>query len=196
MDFITTGYYKSYLARMFQFDWTKVCLIMIASAVFFLIVYTVTQWRYLSFGGVGVCLLLGVYMGCIAGLTLYNREPNGVHKVNLDLFWSYRSYFETGSTIRIVEDICNIAMLIPFGILVPMLLRWTRNFFAFIVYDVAFTVFIECMQYYTTRGLFELDDIFNNAVGGMIGFIIFCICFSFIREFRKLVCRRNMCRQY
>lgn len=181
---------------MFQFDWTKVCLIMIASAVFFLIVYTLTQWRYLSFAGVGVCLLLGVYMGCVAGLTLYNREPSGIHKVNFDLFWSYRSYFETGSTIRIVEDICNIVMLIPFGILVPMLLRWTRKFSVFIVYDIAFTVFIECMQYYTTRGLFELDDIFNNAVGGMVGFIIFCILFSFIREFRKLFCRRSVCRQY
>ena len=159
MDFITAGDYKNYLARMFQFDWTKVCLVMIASAIFFLLIYTITQWKYLSFRGIGVCMLLGVYMGCVAGVTLYNRTPSGVHRVNLELFWSYREYFETGSKIRIVENVCNIVMLVPFGILVPLLLRWTRNFVVFFFCDLAFTVFIEGMQYYTTRGLFELDDI-------------------------------------
>ncbi len=169
MDFITAGDYKNYLARMFQFDWTKVCLVMIASAIFFLLIYTITQWKYLSFRGIGVCMLLGVYMGCVAGVTLYNRTPSGVHRVNLEiytitqwkylsfrgigvcmllgvymgcvagvtlynrtpsgvhrvnleLFWSYREYFETGSKIRIVENVCNIVMLVPFGILVPLLL--------------------------------------------------------------------------
>ena len=131
MDFITAGDYKNYLARMFQFDWTKVCLVMIASAIFFLLIYTITQWKYLSFRGIGVCMLLGVYMGCVAGVTLYNRTPSGVHRANLDLFWSYREYFETGSKIRIVENVCNIVMLVPFGILVPLLLRWTRNFVVF-----------------------------------------------------------------
>ena len=161
MDFITAGDYKNYLARMFQFDWTKVCLIMIASAIFFLLIYTITQWKYLSFQGICVCMLLGVYMGCVAGVTLYNRTPTGVHRANLDLFWSYRAYFETGSKIRIVED-----------------------------------VFIEGMQYYTTRGLFELDDIFNNALGGIAGFLIFSMIYMVIRDCRRLFCRRHMCREY
>lgn len=196
MDFITAGDYKNYLARMFQFDWTKVCLIMIASAIFFLLIYTITQWKHLNFWGICVCMLLGVYMGCVAGVTLYNRTPTGVHRANLDLFWSYRAYFETGSRIRIVEGVCNIVMLVPFGILVPILLRWTRNFAVFFLCDLAFTVFIEGMQYYTTRGLFELDDIFNNALGGVAGFLIFSIIYTIIRDCRRLFCRRHMCREY
>ena len=119
-----------------------------------------------------------------------------MHRANLDLFWSYRAYFETGSKIRIVEDVCNIVMLVPFGILVPILFRWARDFAVFFLCDLAFTVFIEGMQYYTTRGLFELDDIFNNALGGIAGFLIFSMIYMVIRDCRRLFCRRHMCREY
>ena len=180
MDFITEGYYKDYLARMFRFDWKKVLMIMMLAAVLFFIVYLVTEWRHIHLSGLGICILVGIYMGCVAGVTLYNRTPSGTHNINLDLFWSYRAYLTSGSRIRLVEIVCNIIMFIPFGILIPMLFSWTRNFFVFMVYNAAFTVFIESAQYYTTRGLFELDDIFNNALGGMIGFFIFYIIYKFI----------------
>lgn len=168
---------KDYLTRMFQFDWKKVCFVMAVSACVFFFVYMVTCWRHLSLSGCLLCVFIGVYMGCVAGLTLFNREPTGTPRINLDLFWSYRAVLETHSSRRLVEIVCNIAMCVPFGIMIPLLLRWARNFFVFLFLDLGFTLFIETAQYYTTRGLFELDDIFNNALGGVIGFLAFYFCY-------------------
>lgn len=183
---------KDYLKRLFQFDWKWVCLIMAASAVAFFMIYVITSWRHIAFSGFLMCILVGTYMGCVAGVTLFNREPTGFTRMNLDLFWSYRTVLETHSSKVMVEIICNIAMCIPFGIMIPLLLRWTRNFFVFLLCDVAFTVFIESVQYITTRGLFELDDIFNNALGGIIGYLVFYLCYKMaegIRDFMAEIFR-------
>jgi len=183
---------KDYLKRLLQFDWKWVCLIMAASAVAFFMVYVITSWRHIAFSGFLMCILVGIYMGCVAGVTLFNREPTGFTRMNLDLFWSYRTVLETHSSKMMVEIICNIVMCIPFGIMIPLLLRWTRNFFVFLLCDVAFTVFIESVQYITTRGLFELDDIFNNALGGIIGYLVFYLCYKMaegIRDFMAEIFR-------
>ncbi len=186
MDFIFYEQ-KDYLKQMFQFNWKWVCLVMAAAAVAFFLVYVVTGWRHVAFSGFLLCILIGIYMGCVAGLTLFNREPTGTARMNLDLFWSYRAVLETHSSKRLVEIICNIAMCVPFGIMIPLLLRWTRNFFVFLLCDVAFTVFIESVQYITTRGLFELDDIFNNALGGIIGYLVFYLCYKLAEGIRDMM---------
>ena len=75
---------KDYLKRLFQFDWKWVCLIMAASAVAFFMIYVITSWRHIAFSGFLMCILVGIYMGCVAGVTLFNREPTGFTRMNLD----------------------------------------------------------------------------------------------------------------
>lgn len=178
---------KDYLKRLFEFDWKWVCVVMAASALAFFLVYVITGWRHLAFSGILLCILIGIYMGCVSGVTLFNREPTGIPRMNLDLFWSYRAVLENHSSKLFVEIICNIIMCIPFGIMIPLLLRWARNFFLFLLCDVAFTVFIESVQYITTRGLFELDDIVNNALGGIIGYFVFYLCYVIAEGIRDMM---------
>lgn len=47
------------------------------------------------------------------------------------------------------------------------------------------TLFIEVFQLLTKLGIFELDDLFHNTLGGMIGYCLFMIGYRMINKFKK-----------
>ena len=69
----------------------------------------------------------------------------------------------------------NIIAFIPFG----MLLRWARNknttFVQALLYSLGFTLVIETVQYITKLGVFDIDDIIMNTLGGVIGYCIYYV---------------------
>lgn len=56
----------------------------------------------------------------------------------------------------------NIILFIPIGILLPRKKRW-------LIFPFLFSALIETIQLIFLRGTFELDDIFNNTLGAVIG---------------------------
>ena len=77
----------------------------------------------------------------------------------------------------------NIIAFIPFG----MLLRWARNknttFVQALLYSLGFTLAIETVQYITTLGVFDIDDIIMNTLGGVIGYCIYYVTAKLIRRY-------------
>jgi len=61
-------------------------------------------------------------------------------------------------------------MLVPFGILLPLLSRRFRKFLWLVGASFLMTLVIETIQLITGYGIFDLDDIFNNVVGAIIGY--------------------------
>ena len=72
---------------------------------------------------------------------------------------------------------------IPFG----MLLRWARNknttFVQALLYSLGFTLAIETVQYITKLGVFDIDDIIMNTLGGVIGYCIYYVTAKLIRRY-------------
>jgi glycopeptide antibiotics resistance protein len=64
-------------------------------------------------------------------------------------------------------------MTVPFGILIPLLNPKIRSFMKILLSGLLFSLIIELVQYFTGRGLFEFDDLFNNTVGAIIGYLLF-----------------------
>lgn len=62
----------------------------------------------------------------------------------------------------------NIGMYIPIGVLLRKLTGWKGVFFG-----VTISCIVEVVQLLTKRGLFEFDDIFHNAIGVLIGFVVY-----------------------
>lgn len=93
-------------------------------------------------------------------------------------FSSYYEAWITRSFIGWRNILINIAMFIPFGILFPV--AWSKNIklknFALIA-GVA-TLSIEIVQYVSKKGLFEVDDLINNLIGALIGFLIWNCLFQ------------------
>ena len=94
--------------------------------------------------------------------TLMFRET-GDTRANLVLF-SYAHTFLTNWRIR-VDVINNIWLFIPFGTGLYAIFRKKR------VWGVALglSLIIELIQYFTGMGVAELDDLFGNTLGGVIG---------------------------
>lgn len=77
----------------------------------------------------------------------------------------------------------NTIAFIPFG----MLLRWARNknttFVQALLYSLGFTLAIETVQYITKLGVFDIDDIIMNTLGGVIGYCIYYVTAKLIRRY-------------
>ncbi|SFR57040.1 VanZ family protein [Anaeromicropila populeti] len=84
-------------------------------------------------------------------------------------FWCLRagntSYF-------VINFLGNIAAFVPFGFAVPLIGK-KKNFFYVLFLTIEFTIFVELLQLVLRVGSFDVDDIFLNTLGGILGYIIF-----------------------
>ena len=121
-------------------------------------------------------VFLMIHIAIVLYITLIDRIP-GERRHMLTPFWEIRNVINgTERSFYVGQIIGNLLMLMPTGFLIPSIarnkkLRW---------YHVAFTalffsIFIEITQYITGRGLIEFDDVFNNTVGSLIGFAVYCV---------------------
>ncbi|WP_169733584.1 VanZ family protein [Clostridiisalibacter paucivorans] len=125
--------------------------------------------------------LLTIYIIMFIGVTFLNRDGSFYGNANLHFLSSYREAWNTFAIRNWQFIILNILMFVPLGILLPMLhknfhnKKWTIGL-AFIL-----TLLIECVQLITGFGIFELDDIFNNLLGAVIGYGVVMGIFELIK---------------
>jgi len=70
------------------------------------------------------------------------------------------------------ENFWNIVLFVPIGLLLSLL--WKRRG-TVILTAVLFSAFLEVSQLVTRRGLFEFDDVIHNALGAVIGVLVYRI---------------------
>ena len=116
-----------------------------------------------------------LYVFFIIYETLMFRE-SGDARSNLVLF-SYADTFFQNRMIR-VEVINNVWLFIPFGIGMYRIDQKKSIFLAALL----FSILIETTQYITGLGVAEFNDVFENAMGGMIGAVLASIL---IRQIKK-----------
>ena len=69
----------------------------------------------------------------------------------------------------------NIVIFMPFGFLVPILGRKKRNFWFTSLLSFALSLAVEFIQLVTRTGCFDVDDIFLNTIGGMLGYLVYAL---------------------
>ena len=104
---------------------------------------------------------LVLYFLIIVYMTIIRKLPPGIERqLNLHLFWSYDRW--RAADIR-WQVYMNVFLFIPFG----FLLR--KRFVGTLLIVLAISTCIDLTQYIFRLGLCELDDIFHNTLGAMIG---------------------------
>ena len=103
-----------------------------------------------------------LYMLFILYMTLFVRE-SGENRLEWRLFHAYRIFFTNSGRRR--EILYNILLFVPFGAAIYKKgsRRWIRI--------ILLTIFIEATQYFFGLGYCEADDILNNSLGGMAGYL-------------------------
>ena len=108
--------------------------------------------------------ILIIYTLFILCMTLlFREETNGEH-LQLELFWSYKVIGEEW-----LQMLGNVLLFIPLGLLLKSL---GINTWLILLIGFTFSCSIELLQYVFKLGLCELDDVFHNTLGTLIGLFI------------------------
>lgn len=97
-------------------------------------------------------------------ITILNRDSGTSNTIKLDLFWGYNNPPE----YIYRDNLLNIASFVPIGVLVGLTFKKHRVLKALLV-GLLVSLVIECSQLIWSRGTFDVDDLFNNSLGALVG---------------------------
>jgi glycopeptide antibiotics resistance protein len=139
--------------------------------------YGKTMWRkvlILKKQKVVCSIVFSIYIFIVLYLTIfrfnfYYQE----RQLNLSLFTDLINVFRNvgvGEFFRLFLG--NIGWFVPFGFLLPMLLK-RKNLLITMAIGMVFSLFIETMQFILRNGVAELDDLILNTVGTAFGYLLY-----------------------
>lgn len=106
-------------------------------------------------------------------------SPYSEYHYNLVLFQEIRRFIvyreHVGTVNFLVNVFGNIFAFSPFGMMLPILSTHMQTWWKMLALSFLVTMCIECTQLVTRLGVFDVDDLFMNTLGGMIGYGLYCI---------------------
>lgn len=128
-------------------------------------------------------LILFVLYLCFLSYLLFFSETFGRtasssqnHSVNLVLFHEIRRYLVNYSTLGMISAINligNVVAFMPFGFFCPLLGKHRHSFFRTVLLGALFSLGVETVQYFSNVGSFDVDDIFLNTLGTVLGYLMY-----------------------
>jgi glycopeptide antibiotics resistance protein len=114
-------------------------------------------------------LVTAAYLGVVAGLTLTPMPQNGRDSI----LWRFVKFFERFPQTRwldfpTVEFLANVAMFLPLGLFLLLLLGRGRWWLA-ILFGVGLTVTIEFVQQFLPSRVSDPRDLAANSIGVTLG---------------------------
>ncbi len=95
-------------------------------------------------------------------------------------FVTYREYVSTGAFILNIFG--NLVVFFPVGFLIPILRTKKTGVIRIMIYSFLFSLFIESVQLVAKVGVFDVDDLFMNTLGGVIGWICYFISINIFQK--------------
>lgn len=160
-----------------------------AGVVVLAVLYGVHRKKYAGerkfpLGKAMLWLVLVGYLTVVAYATLI-RWNDGGGAYNLHLFRAWREAWNNYSAKNWANVLLNVAMFLPLGVLLPLLGKKFRKGYLAIPAGFGLSLAIELVQLVTGRGLFDVDDLFCNTLGGLIGYLTVMTLLSLFGEKRK-----------
>ena len=130
---------------------------------------------------------LAIYIVLVLFSTVFTRPKIPQFKYNIEFFWSYRWGIAERGNLMIREIILNTLMLMPIGLLTPIIYRNICKKLFLFTFLFGFTVsfVIEILQLVLKRGLCEFDDLFHNTLGVVIGYFLYWLVWKLILYWKK-----------
>lgn len=122
------------------------------------------------------------YIVFVCELTIIGRGSSHFLEMNLQPFSGYIDAWKKYSLRDLQNCIFNILMFVPLGIFLPLLFSKFKAFKRLFLVVVCATLSIETYQTLTGAGIFELDDLFNNSLGGVIGYQLYRLGASIVHH--------------
>lgn len=113
-------------------------------------------------------LLLALWAAVTFYATILRSEP-AVRTWNFSLFLAWREAYRNFTLQLWLNVLLNIALFVPLGILLPLLHRLFRRWYAAFAAGLSLSLAIELTQLFSARGMFDVDDLFTNTLGALVG---------------------------
>lgn len=139
-------------------------------------------------------LLFVLYLILLAYFLFFSEHygrtiSSGEYRYNLTLFKEVRRFIEyrnrIGSEGFIVNIFGNILAFAPFGFVLPVISPDNRKLLNITLLSLEFSLTIELLQLIFRVGIFDVDDLLMNTLGGFIG----GLCFLFARKMLRAIRR-------
>lgn len=161
--------FKEYVQQLFDGVPQDVYLLLLA--IFCLGTLLLMTFRGVRLGGRNaMALLLVEYVFLLYCSTVFFRgEAARGH--NFLPFWSYVEIYHGDEQGLLPQNIMNVVVFMPVGLLLGMAFR-SMNWWKAGLAGCCISLLIEILQYVFKRGFSEFDDIFHNVIGCMIGYAV------------------------
>ncbi|MBQ3556514.1 MAG: VanZ family protein [Oscillospiraceae bacterium] len=140
----------------------------------------------------GLWVLLVYYLAILSvmlffgGLFHLDRAWGGA--VNLEPFYTisrFWSHFRrTGSLSSLFNLLGNVVILIPLGVLLPVMFRSMRRVWLAVPLLALVCAGVEWLQWYTGFGVADVDDSILNFMGALAGWVVTRLCQSIYSWFK------------
>ncbi len=98
----------------------------------------------------------------------------GIENANFTFFKTVRMYIDYAYMLNSFENLIgNVAVFIPFGYLLVEAYRSMQKFGVALTSTFLMTLAIEGFQLVSGLGVFDVDDILLNVIGGFTGYAIY-----------------------
>lgn len=137
-------------------------------------------------------LLFAVYMAFVVFFMFFSdREVYTEYRYNTTLFAEVKRFWHNirivGIKALFLNFFGNMIAFIPFGMFLPMVNKKMKHMGLVVFLSFLFSLCIESIQLYFKVGVFDVDDLLLNTVGGFIGYMIYLL----IRKGKYILYRRG-----
>ena len=111
----------------------------------------------------------------------FGRVGNEEYRYNLTFLQEIGRFYHLGVNtgkwdLFILNVFGNIVVFIPIGLFLPKLIKRCKNILLTTLLTFEVSLVVELIQLITKVGSFDVDDLFLNTLGGVLGYIIYMIC--------------------
>lgn len=86
-------------------------------------------------------------------------------------FIKYRAYIDFQSVI--INLLGNVVAFMPFGALIRWVVNRRMRWYQAVAYTFLFSLCVELLQLVAMVGVFDVDDLILNTLGGLLGFFVY-----------------------
>lgn len=137
-------------------------------------------------------ILFLIYIAAMAYFLFFSEELNRTgmeaakYHYNLEFFKEIRRAYwclnHGTPQYFLLNVVMNVVAFMPFGFILPIISQKNRKFGNVALLSLELTLCIEILQLLLKVGIFDVDDIFLNTAGGILGYIAFTICHRLSRK--------------
>lgn len=129
-------------------------------------------------------ILFGIYMIVLVYFLLLSDgfgRMNGQRELQYNLvpFQEIKRFIVYWKTIGVYYSLINLAgnvvAFMPFGALIRWVVNQKTHWYQAVSYTFAFSLCVELLQLVARVGVFDVDDLILNTLGGLFGFWIYYI---------------------